>query len=337
MYRTTLKTLSHALLLGGLCVSVAQANPGAPASPYSQAQPTPEVAPPPARDFGASQATLREPGPAGIHTMERRSRVSGINAAVLDKGRALYKSLLLALHASQRQDLIGLRLSLHDADNIVQSLYRPTEVHSLVQQSDIIREDLKHGGKTIGKQLWLPLRAELETIRVELPVERYRAAAAAIARGAAAADKGDKAGANAALDQVEQALVQQYVLLPLATIRGDLRAANDALNPQPPYWKGISEALQSALDSVRWVTTAQADDWMSAYMSAVEAVKSFPYRPDVAHRWLVLTAERLQGLPGGKDLAARTLALAQGKRPSFDALYNLTDNIAAHISTVGNP
>lgn len=337
MYRTDLKTLSRALLLSGLSVSVAQATAGDPAVADRQVPPTPQVAPPPPRDFATPSASAHEPDTAGIHTLERMRRVKGISAAVLDKGRELYKNLLLAQHAAQKHDLIDLRLGLHDADRIVRAQYRPTAVRALIQQADIIRENLKHSGKTIDKGLWLPMRAELETIRVELPVERYRAASGALARGAEAAGKGDKSGANAALDQVEQALVQEYVLLPLTKIRADLRAADNALDPQPPYWKGVDEALQSALDSIRWVTTEQADSWMSAYLSAVEAVKAFPYRPDVAHRWLQVTARRLQGLTGGKALAGKILNLAQGKRPSLDALYDLTDNIAAHISAVGNP
>jgi hypothetical protein len=336
MYPTS-KTLSRILLLSGLCISVAQAMPDVQAPSYSQPSPAPRLAPQPVRDFAAQQARLREPGPSGEQTLERMQRVRGISANALDKGRALYKNLLLALNAARRHDQLDLRLGLNNADNIVQGLYRPARVRALMRQSDIIRENLRHGGKHIGKGLWLPLQAELDTIRVTLPVERYREAKAALARGAEAAGKGDKAGANAALDDVERSLVQQYVLLPLAEIRGDLRAADNALDPEPPYWQGVGEALQSALDSIRWVTTAHADNWMSAYMSAVEAVQTFPYRPRVAHRWLQVTAQRLQGIPGGKDLASRAQTLAQGPRPSFDDLYNLSDNIAAHISEIGNP
>lgn len=326
------------LLMGTACTAIAQNAPIQPLPAYDRAPPAPQVAPPPARDLTSNQGTTVIRGPAGVPLRIHRARISGIEADLLAEGRQLYRDLLQAKRAAARKDQLGLQLALADADQVIRQLYRPGSVRALLQQSDVIREDLALAGKPIDKILWLPLKAELETVQPALQGKRLQAARSAVARGIGAAANNDRKAAAAALDDLEQTLQHRYVLLPLGKVRNDLRAANNALYPLPPDWNAVYEALESALANMRWVSTDQADSWMEAYLSAVKATHWFSKRPEKARRWLIITAQRLQGLKQGQDLSKRALALArQKRRPSMDALYDLTDAIADRISAIGEP
>lgn len=326
------------LLIGASCTAIAQSDPILPPPAYDQAPPAPLVAPPPARDLAASRGATVARVPGAMPLRIHRARIAGIDADLLAEGRQLYRDLLRAKRAAARKDQLGLRLALADADQVIRQLYRPGTARALLQQSDVIREDLALARKPIDKTLWLPLKAELETVQPALQGKRLQAARSAVARGIGAAAANDRKAAGAALDDLEQTLQHRYVLLPLGRVRNDLRAANNALYPLPPDWNAVYEALDSALANMRWVSTDQADSWMEAYLSAVKATRWFSKRPEKARRWLVITAQRLQGLKWGQDLSKRALALAQQKRrPSMDALYDLADAIADHISAIGEP
>ncbi|MCP5304761.1 MAG: YfdX family protein [Chromatiaceae bacterium] len=340
MNRITKSRFTAVLLTTGLGLAGAYAGATDVRAPayYETPPPAPALSVPPAKDFASNAGTaVSEQDVAGVKTIESEQPVEGIDSETLGKARALYKNLLLALRAAEQHDNIDMRLGLNNANRIVDSLYTSSALQALMQQSAIIREDLKRSGKTLDKGLWLPLQAELETFRVALPVKRYQATKSAIDKGVAAAQAGDKSKVRAALDTIEQSVVRHFTLLPLATIRADLRAADDAVDPAPPYWPGVHEALRSALASIRWVTTVGANDWISAYTDAVKAIKTAPENPDQARGWLRSVAARLQGLSGAGDLANTARGLSISDPLSPDALYDLVDAIGAHVSAAGSP
>lgn len=329
--------LIQSLLLTTLFLTGAQAASPEPQSPegYETPPAAPQFATPPAKDFASDAGTsVSESNVAGVDVVETTRPLNGVSADTLDSARKLYRNLLRTLNASERHDEIEVHLGLRAADDTVDALYKPSAMRTLVQQSAIIREDLKREGKTIDSALWMPLQADLDTFRISLPAERYESVRSAAARGATAARAGDNAEANQALNEIEESLTRQYALMPLAKIRGDLNSARNALTPEPPYWHGVSEAMRSALESIHWVTTVQANGWISAFTSALAAREALPAHPDVARQQLRVTAEHLQGFAGARELADRARELSREDRPAADALDTLVDGITAHVSTV---
>lgn len=334
MYNVSFNRLNQALLLSAFCIAAAQAAPPEPQSPqgYETQPPAPQLAEPPAKDFASdAKASVTEQEDAGVKVVKTSRPLAGVSADTLAMARKLYRNLLQMKDAAERQDEIDAHIALNSANDALDALYSPSAIRALRQQSAIIREDLKREGKTIDDKLWLPLQAELETFRVSLPVERYKAAASALERGAAAAQNGDKRGATTALDEIEESVERRYALLPLGTIRSDLRSAQNAFEPDPPYWHGITEAMDSALASIQWVTTVDANGWISAYTSALSAIDALPADPDDARQWLRTTAASLQGFPEARDVSDRARRLSQDEHLSADAVHTLIDDIAGHL------
>ncbi len=306
-----------------------------PSSGNETLPPAPQQAEPPAKDFASDAKTsVKAQEDAGVKVVETSRPLAGVSADTLATARKLYRNLLRAQDAAERQDDIDVHIALNSANDTLDALYTPSAMQALRQQSAIIREDLKREGKPIDDELWLPLQAELDTFRISLPAERYKAATSAVGRGAAAAQNGDKTKAVAALDEIEDSLERRYALLPLGTIRGDLRSAQNALEPDPPYWHGIAEAMASALTSIHWVTTVEANGWISAYTSALSAIEALPADPDAARQWLRTTATHLQDFPQARDVADRASRLSQDNHLTPDALQALIDDIAAHLQTI---
>ncbi len=272
----------------------------------------------------------------GVDTLKATRPVRGVSIESMRKARELYKNLRLARDASQHRDEVDARLGLVNAKSVVDAMYQPNSLRKLMQQTAAIRVELGKPRGSLNQHLWLPLQAQLDDYRISIPASDYDAAKQAVATGIAAVRRGERSRAQDSLGQIENILTRHFTLLPLDKIRGDLQAAENALDPYPPYWRGVTEAMQSALDSVERVTTTQHNDWSSAYMSAVEAIKAMPAEPDMARQWLRSTAAHLKTLQGGTNLAERAQRLAERDKPPVAALYDLIDNIGAHVSLDGS-
>lgn len=264
-------------------------------------------------------------------TVEARSALlTGISARTVAMGQELYKALRHAQQASINHDEITLRLDLNKASNIVDRLYTPEEVRAIRRQTSIVRADLGHAGRRLDKKLWLPLQAQLERVRLLIPRDRYKVAKSALLSGRRAVRQGDKARARKALDQIEESLTGRYALMPLGTIRSDLRSARSVLDPAPPYWEGITEATSSALASIRWITTVSAKGWVSAYLAALEAGNAIPDRPQLARRLLKKAARNLQR-GDTHDLSIYADTLSREKHPSVMDVKGLIGAIGQRI------
>jgi hypothetical protein len=268
----------------------------------------------------------------GALTIEDESTpLADISTRTVGMGRELYKGLRLAQEASGRHDEIATRLELSNASNVVDQLYNAAEVQVLRRQASRIREDLKRQGKHLNKALWLPLDAQLDQLRLLMPRQGFNVAKAALNKGRRAVKLDDKTQANIALDQIEEALTRRYALMPLGTIRSDLRSARSALDPYPPYWKGITEATGSALASIRWISTVHAKGWITAYLTAIEAGDEIPDHPLTARRLLRSTALSLPK-ENANDLYAMAENLSQKAHPSAKAVAKLIADIGERVA-----
>jgi hypothetical protein len=197
---------------------------------------------------------------------------------------------------------------------------------------DIIRADLSNEGMKPQTGLWLPLEAELNEALLLAPPEHRARARMAVKEGHAAAAKGDRDTAKARLNTLEEVLDYRWGLLPLNKIRGDVHSAEMALDPEPPYWKGINEAMQSALAAVRWVTTTDATGWLSAYEEAVHARLELPEHPAHAKAALNRAGKDLDGIKDASALARKARELAAQPQPEAKAVESLLQDLRAGIS-----
>lgn len=271
-----------------------------------------------------------------VHILEKSRPMQGISVDTLDKAKTLYRNLQMAEKAADQHDEINVRLGLSDAKSILDAMYEPSSIRHLTHLTAEIRAQLGKTREPIDRELWLPLQAELDHYRISLPADRYDAAKRAVVVGETASRFNNRDKAQAAVSQVEDIVARHVTLLPLDKIRGDLRAADNALYPDPPYWRGISEAMRSALASIDKRTTTETDSWTTAYLSAVEAIKAIPAEPDLSRQWLRSAAAHLRGLKDGTELAITARRLSESDQPSVGPLYDLIDGIGAHVTTIGS-
>ena len=292
---------------------------------------------------GAARASMASPAGAGVMpsvtdsqtinglTIKDRSAfLHGISARTVTLGRQLYTELHLAQKASVNHDEISLRLDLNKASKVVDELYTPAEVQALRKQTSIVRADLEQQGKRLHGNLWVPMQAQLEQVRILMPRDRYHAARQALDNGRNAAQRNDRIKARAALDQIEESLTDRYALMPLGTIRSDLRSAVSVIDPYPPYWEGITEATSSALASIKWITTVHAEGWVTAYLTAIEAGNAIPDRPQVARQLLEKTARNLTH-GDTRDLSVLAQRLSREPHPSSQAVQGLIGAIGQRV------
>lgn len=277
-----------------------------------------------------SQTIVSKHHIGGLTIEDASTPLAGISATTVRMGRELYKELRRAQEASAEHDEIDTRLALNNASNVVNRLYTPSEVQALRRQTSIIREDLKQQGKPLDKALWLPLDAQLDQLKLLLPRQGYKAATAALDKARSAVKQSDRTKAGLALDQIEESLTRHYALMPLGTIRSDLRSARDALDPYPPYWEGITEATGSALASIRWISTVHAKGWISAYLTAIEAGNELPDHPEMAQQLLRRTALSLAG-DGAGDLHDLAEDLSDNSHPSARSVDKLIAAIGKRV------
>ena len=247
-------------------------------------------------------------------------------------GREVYRDLLQARRAASHHDEIDTRLALRDASRILDSFYEPAASRALHEQMGIIREDLSHEGIKLRAGLWLPLEAELNEASLLAPPEHLAKARTALQEGRVAAAKGDRDTARERLEVMEDILGNRWGLLPLNSIRGDVHSAEMALDPEPPFWQGIDEAMQSALAAVQWVTTTNARGWFSAYEEAAHARLELPQHPGLARAALDRAGKDLDGLKNAKTLARKAHRLAAQPQPERTAIESLLQDLRAGIT-----
>ena len=112
----------------------------------------------------------------GLTIKDRSAFLNGISARTVALGRQLYTELHLAQKASVNHDEISMRLDLNKATEIVDQLYTPKEVKALRKQTSIVRADLEQQGKRLHGNLWVPMQAQLDQVRILMPRDRYLAA-----------------------------------------------------------------------------------------------------------------------------------------------------------------
>jgi hypothetical protein len=286
---------------------------------------------PPPED--AVQATRVTAGSETVTQVE--APLGRVSRRVLAQGREVYKDLQRARRAAGRRDEVETRLALNAASRVLDAFYEPAAARALRRQTAIIRQDLTAEGAEPKPGLWLPLEAELDQALIAAPSEHRARAEQAAQQGRAAAAAGDREGARQHLAMLEDELDYRWGLLPLSKIRGDVHAAEMALNPDPPFWQGIEEAMRSALEAVRWVTAAEATGWLSAYEAAVDARYRLPGDAAGARSALRRAAADLDGLPNATLLAKEAHRLAGQSQPSLASAEALIRGLRAGLSGAG--
>jgi hypothetical protein len=290
---------------------------------------------------GASVAVSPEPAISLSQVASSAESVSEVQAPLgsashqaLAQGREIYKDLQRARHAAVRRDLIDVRLALNDARRVLNSFDEPAAARALRRQSALIRRDLASEGDTLKPGLWLPLEAELDDALISAPTQHIDRAKQAARAGKAAAAKGDRHAARRQVALLEDVLDYRWGLLPLSRMRGDVHSAEMALNPNPPYWQGVEQALRSALEAVRWITVSEAKGWLSAYETAVDARLLLPANASAARAALQRTAANLSGLPNAVLLAKDAHRLAAQSQPSIQSVEALVRGLKASLPGV---
>jgi hypothetical protein len=317
--------MRHVLLASVLVTTAAQ--PLAAAPPYRDL-PTKDLPPP-----GTAQHSQVVAGGETID--ETQAPLGQVSSEALAQGREIYRDLRRVLRAAARRDEIDTKLALNDASRVLDAFYEPAAARALRQQTAIIREDLTDEGAAPAQGLWLPLEAELDQALIDVPAEHRARAKKAVQESATAAAKGNRKGARQHLEVLEEELDYHWGLLPVGKIRGDLQSAAMALNPNPPYWKGIEEAMLSALSAVRWVTTSKATGWLNAYEDAVNARSLLPGHAAAARSALQRVAAALDGLSDAVPLAREAHELARQTQPAPDSVEALIRGLRAGLPGAG--
>jgi hypothetical protein len=297
------------------------------AAPY-QDLPTKDLPP-----VGAAEASRVVAGGETID--EVKVPLGQVSSEALAQGREVYRDLRRVSRAVARHDEIDTKLALNDASRILDTFYEPAAARALRQQTAIIRDDLADEGAAPEPGLWLPLEAELDRALIGVPAEHRTCARKAVQDGRTAAAKGDRKGAGQQLQVLEDELDYHWGLLPVSKIRGDLHSAEMALSPNPPYWKGIEEAMTSALSAVRWVTTSEASGWLSAYEDAVSARNLLPGNATAARSALQRVAVNLKGVTDAAPLAKKAQKLASEAQPAPGSVEALIRGLRAGLPKAG--
>lgn len=285
----------------------------------------------PRTDLHKPSSQTLQGGGDGIAVRERLTTAPGIASPTLTSARTLYAKLLTARQAAQAQNRLDTRMALDSAGRAMDALYGPADMATLMHESATIRADLRDTTHEPKAALWLPLQATLAHIRDTVPADRLNRARAAVDGGASAASQGDRHAAAAALDRLESTVGYRFALLPIRRVRGDLASANAAMLTDPPRWQGVTEALDSALSSVRWVTTEHARGWLSAYDHAADAIDKLADQPAEVRRDLNAIATDLSGWPQGRPVVDQARQLARAERIDEAQVFALLDRIRHQI------
>ncbi len=231
--------------------------------------------------------------------------ISDDGLQVLGLGRQVYSDLQLARRAALNHHAKRLHRALKRVQDNLARLNQPPALMALNAQTVIIGNNLADTSGPVDADLWVPIDTELEGVSLYLPLQNQAQARVAVKAGRIAAKKGDRATAATQLDLLVSFLNYETGAFPLQGVRADVQSAwsSAGLLPQP-YWKGVLEAVQSALGEIYWVAGVNARPLLSAYNNAVSAYVLWPQRRQVAIDYLSKAQKVLSRLPDGAVLAA---------------------------------
>jgi len=274
--------------------------------------------------------TLQEQG-GHMFTTEQLGTAQGIPARTLAEARNLYRALRIARQAAYRHNVLDTRSALTEATQVLNDLRKPCNLAALMHATDVIRDDLSDQAQPPNARLWLPLKAEQTRIRTQVPASLMPHARRAIRNGTPAMRRGDRDAAGNPLDDLEHVLGYRFTLLPFDRVRGDLQSADAAMATAPPRWQGVTEALESALDSVEWTTDLHANGWLSAYQHVADALGVLAGQLRVARRDLRAIASDLAGWTQTDAIRRQALGLAASPGLNKAGVIGLLDRIRALI------
>jgi hypothetical protein len=269
----------------------------------------------------AGNASL--PSPAYVESNVSGS-IPGVATGTLARGRHVVADLKLALQSAQQQNSRNARWAINDAHALLESFDTDAARQDLRRQIDLIRQQIANTGKPLPANLWLPIEAKLDHAVVGLPRGQIGVAQDAVHAGRLAAGANDRKALAGKLDILENVLDYRVGILPLAKIRGDVRSAEMSLQVQPIYWRGVIEAMKSALSRLEWVTGVQASGWLVADEAALAAQDALAaHDPARAHSELARVARSLQGMPNASRVAHDANELAKAPRLDQAAVSSL--------------
>jgi hypothetical protein len=241
--------------------------------------------------------------------------IPGVVTDTLARGRHVVADLKLALQSAQQQNARNARWAINDAHALLESFDTDAARQDLRRQIDLIRQQIANTGKPLPANLWLPIEAKLDHAVVGLPRGQIGEAQDAVRAGRLAAGANDRKALAGKLDILENVLDYRVGILPLAQIRGDVRSAEMSLQVRPTYWRGVIEAMKSALSRLEWVTGVQASGWLVADEAALAAQDALAaHDPARAHLELARVARSLQGMPNASRVAHDASELAKVPR-----------------------
>jgi hypothetical protein len=252
---------------------------------------------------------------------------------LLSLGRSVYIDLQRARQAALDREATNLQVAIREAGETLHRLELPLESTPLQEQLEIIRNDLKDRSKDLGKDLWVPVEAEIDDVLVYVPDEIKARAHEAIRKAREAAAKNDRRHVSEQLDVVTSTLEYSLGVFPLSKVRSDLNSAQVSASLNPPDWTGALEALQSSLAAFHWYTQVPAHALLSAYNNVINAyvLATGPIVRDdqqVAMIGYLTRAQReLDTVPDGKSLVDEVRTLIDSEEPQGKDIKSLLGHI----------
>lgn len=259
------------------------------------------------------------------------------DSLLLQLGRSVYADLQEARQAALNKEATNLRVALREARDTVQRLQLPPELMALDVQLRVIRNDLKDESKSLDRDLWVPVEAEIDQVLVYAPDDLKVSAKAGIRKARAATARGDREAASAQLDVVTSTLQYSLGIFPLHKVKQDLAVALAAADMPTPDWSGALEAVQSSLAAVHWYTQVPAHGLLSAYnavMSAYALAAGPQFRSDQRQKvvdYLGRAKKDLSDTPGGGLLAEEADRLIEKVDPQASDIKMLLQDIQSQI------
>lgn len=230
--------------------------------------------------------------------------VTDDSGTILVLGRQVYADLQQARQAALNRQAGALRAALNSARENLAQLSLPPALMALKAQTQIVANNLADPTRPVDAGLWIPIDAELKAVSLYLAPENRAQAQVAAGAGRVAAAQGDRKLAGVQLNLLVSLLSHEVGAFPLQRVRADMQSAWSSASLPQPYWKGVLEAVQSALAEVHWVTGVNARPLLSAYTDATNAYVLWPQRKQSAIDYLGRAQQALSALPDGAGLAA---------------------------------
>lgn len=244
---------------------------------------------------------------------------------LLKLGRSVLVDLWKARRAVLDSEPTNLRVDLQQVRDTLRRLQQPAQAMALDAQMRVIRNDLRSRGKVLDGDLWVPVEAHIDEVRV------YQPGADGAVGSATRSDLSRRS------DVETPNLRYSLGLFPLHRVQQDVQAAWASASLPTPDWSGALEAVQRALMAFHWYTPVPAQALLAAYNDVANAYVLAigpAARPDWDQKsldYLVQAQRQLDGIAGGRPLAEETRTLIDKVEPSTDELRSLLDDIHSQI------